>query len=375
MKEVYLDNAATTCKKPEAVYAKVEEAIKRYSANPGRAGHKKSVETNREIFCVREKISDFFNLKKPMNVAFTANATESLNFAIKGSIKDNTHVITTNFEHNSVLRPLNFLRDTKNVKITYINRYDELEKNITKETKVVVINHISNVNGTIQDIQKIGEICKKYNLIFILDASQSAGLKKIDMQKNNIDILCGTGHKGLMGIQGIGYICIKDEKRIKPILEGGTGSFSKMERQPLEMPEMLEAGTLNTPGILSLGAGIDFINEIGIENIEKHEKKLTEYFIEELKKIKKIKLYTSYTEEQGNVFGINIDGCESSDLAAILDEEFGIMVRAGFHCAPRAHKTIGSYETGVVRFSLGYFNTKKEIDYTIDSIKQIIKNL
>lgn len=375
MKEIYLDNAATTLKKPDTVYEAVNLAIKNFSANPGRSGHHKSIAANREIFNVREKISNFFNVGNPINVAFTSNATESLNFAIKGAIKENSHVITTYFEHNSSLRPLHFLRDTKGIKLTYVKTFDEIEKNINSETKALVINHISNVNGTIQDIFKIGQICKKYNLLFILDVSQSAGLKKIDMKKNNISILCGTGHKSLMGIQGIGFICLNENIEIFPTLEGGTGSYSKLERQPLKMPEMLEAGTLNTPGILSLGAGIDFIEKIGIEIIDNSETKLINYFIDEVSKIPNIIVYKSYTSEQGNVFGINIKGIESSDLANILDEEFGIMVRAGFHCAPLAHKEIGTFETGIVRFSISYFTTKEEIDYTISALKSITSNL
>ena len=263
------------------------------------------------------------------------------------------------------------MRDEKEVKLTFVNTYDEIEKNITSETKAVVINHISNVNGTVQDIDVIGKICKKYNLLFILDASQSAGYSYIDMEKYNIDILCLTGHKSLFGIQGIGAICLKDGVEIRPLLEGGTGSFSKLLRQPKEMPELLEAGTLNTPGIMSLGAGIDFINEIGLDKIREHENRLSERFLSGLKDIEKIKVYKSLTNEQGPVISLNIDGVDSGDLAQILDEEFGIFVRSGFHCAPLAHKTIGTYEQGAVRFSFGYFNTYEEIEFVLSVLKNI----
>ena len=310
-------------------------------------------------------------MKNSLNIAFTANATESLNFAIKGGIPQNSHVITTNFEHNSVLRPLFYMQDEKNIKLTFVNTYDEIEKNITSETKAVVINHISNVNGTIQNIEEIGKICKKHNLLFILDASQSAGYSYIDMEKHNISILCLTGHKSLFGIQGIGAICLRDNVKIEPILEGGTGSFSKLSRQPKEMPELLEAGTINTPGVISLGAGIDFINDTGLEKIREHENQLTKKFINGLKDIKKIKIYKSLTKEQGPVVSLNIDGIDSGDLAQILDEEFGIFVRPGFHCAPLAHKVIGTYETGTVRFSFGYFNTDDEIEFALSTLKNI----
>lgn len=371
MKTYYFDNSATSSPKPERVLRALDLSVREYNANPGRAGHRKAVETGRKIYEVREKIAQFFNVKNSLNIAFTANATEALNFAIKGGIPEKSHVITTNFEHNSVLRPLFYMRDEKEVKLTFVNTYDEIEKNITSETKAVVINHISNVNGTVQDIDVIGKICKKYNLLFILDASQSAGYSYIDMEKYNIDILCLTGHKSLFGIQGIGAICLKDGVEIRPLLEGGTGSFSKLLRQPKEMPELLEAGTLNTPGIMSLGAGIDFINEIGLDKIREHENGLSERFLSGLKDIEKIKVYKSLTNEQGPVISLNIDGVDSGDLAQILDEEFGIFVRSGFHCAPLAHKTIGTYEQGAVRFSFGYFNTYEEIEVVLSVLKNI----
>lgn len=371
MKTYYFDNSATSSPKPERVLRALDLSVREYNANPGRAGHRKAVETGRKIYEVREKIAQFFNVKNSLNIAFTVNATEALNFAIKGGIPEKSHVITTNFEHNSVLRPLFYMRDEKEVKLTFVNTYDEIEKNIISETKAVVINHISNVNGTVQDIDVIGKICKKYNLLFILDASQSAGYSYIDMEKYNIDILCLTGHKSLFGIQGIGAICLKDGVEIRPLLEGGTGSFSKLLRQPKEMPELLEAGTLNTPGIMSLGAGIDFINEIGLDKIREHENRLSERFLSGLKDIEKIKVYKSLTNEQGPVISLNIDGVDSGDLAQILDEEFGIFVRSGFHCAPLAHKTIGTYEQGAVRFSFGYFNTYEEIEFVLSVLKNI----
>ncbi|MGL6024747.1 MAG: aminotransferase class V-fold PLP-dependent enzyme [Cetobacterium sp.] len=371
MKIYYCDNSATSSPKPESVYKMVDMAVREYNANPGRAGHRKAIEVGKKIYEVREKVANFFGVKNSLNVAFTANATESLNFAIKGTIHQNSHVITTNFEHNSVLRPLFYMQDEKNVELSFINTYEEIEKNITLKTKAVVINHISNVNGTIQDVKKIGEICKKYGILFILDASQSAGYIDIDMERDNIDILCVTGHKSLFGIQGIGAICLKDKVKIEPLLEGGTGSFSKLRRQPKEMPEVLEAGTLNTPGIMSLGAGIDFISEVGIHKIKNHEDNLIKRFIEGIESIEEIKVYKSFTKNQGPVVSLNIEGIDNGDLASILDEEFGILVRPGFHCAPLAHKVIGSYDAGTVRFSFGFFNSEEDIDYALEALKNI----
>lgn len=371
MKTYYFDNSATSFPKPESVYSSVEIAIREYNANPGRAGHRKALEVARKIYEVREKVANFFGVKNSLNVAFTANATESLNFAIKGAIQKGSHVITTNFEHNSSLRPLYYMRDEKEVKLTFIDTYLNLEKSITSETKAVVINHISNVNGTVQDIRKIGDICRRNGLLFILDASQSAGYIDIDMERDNVDILCITGHKSLFGIQGIGAIALREGIKIDPILEGGTGSFSKLQRQPKEMPEMLEAGTLNTPGILSLGAGIEFIQKIGIEKIKEHEDKLVSKFLKGLEQLDKIQVYKSFTENQAPVISINIEGVDSGDFSSILDEEFGILVRPGYHCAALAHKAIGTYETGTVRFSFGFFNTEDEIDYLLQSLKNI----
>lgn len=375
MENYYFDNSATSSPKPENVYKSVEHAMRELNGNPGRGGYRKSLEINREIFKVREIIAEFFNIKDSLNIAFTANATESLNFAIKGGIEENSHVITTNFEHNSVLRPLFYLRDEKNIEISFVNTYEDMEKEIKENTKAIVVNHISNVNGTVQNIRKIGELCKKYNLKFILDASQSAGYYEIDMEKDNIDILCLTGHKSLFAIQGVGVICIKDSKIIKPLLEGGTGSYSKYERQPKEMPELLESGTLNTPGIMSLGAGIEFIKSVGLEKIKEHEDILICHFIKEIEKLDRVKIFKSLTKEQGPVISINIDEVPGGDLASILDEEFGIMVRPGFHCAPRAHKEIGTYEEGTVRFSFGFFNSISDVDYCVESIKKILEEI
>ena len=243
---------------------------------------------------------------------------------------------------------------------------------IKKNTRAIVINHISNVSGYIFNIKEIGKIARDNNLIFIVDASQSAGFYPIDVTRDNIDILCFTGHKSLMGIQGIGGIYVREWLSISPIIEGGTGSFSKLPRQPLKMPEMLEAGTSNTPGILSLGAGIDYINSIGLETIKNHKTNLVNYFIKSLSDIPEIIIYDNFNIERGPVVALNIKGIPSSELSDILSEEFNICTRGGFHCAPLAHKYLGTYKDGVVRFSFGYTNTIEEIDYCISSLKEIL---
>lgn len=378
-KEYYFDHSATSNPKPKIVVDTVLEAITTFNGNPSRSSYKKNISLDRKILEVREKLASFFNISNPLQIAFTKNSTESLNFAIKGLGFENCHIITSVLEHNSVLRPLNYLKDNKGVEISYItpSKDDkEVIKNIVslikEDTRAIVINHISNVTGYIFNIKEIGKIAREHNLIFIVDASQSAGFYPIDVTQDNIDILCFTGHKSLMGIQGIGGIYVREGLSISPIIEGGTGSFSKLPRQPLKMPEMLEAGTSNTPGILSLGAGIDYINSIGLENIKNHKTNLVNYFIKSLSDIPEIIIYDNFNIERGPVVALNIKGIPSSELSDILSEEFNICTRGGFHCAPLAHKYLGTYEDGAVRFSFGYTNTIKEIDYCISALKEII---
>lgn len=377
-KEYYFDNSATSHPKPLSVIEKVQQTLIHFNGNPGRSGYKKAVQIDREMYNVRNKIAEFFNIKNPLQIAFTSNATESLNFAVKGMGFENCHIISSVLEHNSVLRPLHYLEDEKNVTVSFAEpaeNTDKLLKNISSQirenTKAVILNHISNLTGYIMDIEAVGKLCREKNLIFILDVSQSAGFTKIDVEKAGINILCFTGHKSLFGIQGTGGIYVEEGILLNPLLEGGTGSFSKLSRQPKVMPELLESGTLNTPGILSLGAGIDFINSVGLDKIQEHEYKLTKLFIDEVSKIKNIVIYGDKNIFRGPVVSINIKDVSSSELAGILDEEFNICTRSGFHCAPLAHKYYGTYETGMVRFSFGYFNTEKEIMYAVNALREI----
>ena len=366
MREYYFDNSATSNPKPQCIIEKVQKAIIELNGNPGRSGYKKAVKIDREIYNTRVKIAEFFNIKNPLQIAFTSNASESC------------HIITSVLEHNSVLRPLHYLEDEKNVTLSFLEPVDtteELIKNLSsllrKDTKAIVINHISNVTGYIYDIETIGNFCKENNLLFIVDTSQSAGFADINVEKQNINILCFTGHKSLFGIQGTGGIYVEEGLILNPLLEGGTGSFSKLPRQPKTMPELLECGTLNTPGILSLSAGIDFINSVGLNKIREHEYNLAKLFIDKISNLENIIIYGDKDKFRGPVVSINIEGITSSDFAAILDEEFNICTRSGFHCAPLAHKYLGTYEYGCVRFSFGYFNTEEEILYAADAIKEI----
>lgn len=376
-KIIYFDNSATSFPKPEEVYKASEKAMRIYGANPGRGGHRMAVEASKEIFKVREKVANLFNIKDPLRIAFTQNSTYALNFAIKSCINKKGHVITTALEHNSSLRPLFSKRDSGEIELELIypekNGEISIEKiieSIKEDTIAVVVNHISNVTGTIVDIEKIGKVTREKGVMLIVDASQSAGYLDIDVERYGIDILCFTGHKSLYGLQGSGGIYIREGIDFIPIIEGGTGSFSKLERQPLVMPEGLEAGTLNTLAIVSLGVGIEFIQKVGIENIREHEDRLKQRFLIELKKIPEIEVYGS--DRRGPVVTLNIKGIDSGDLAAYLDEEYGILVRGGLHCAPKIHEAIGNGENGGVRFSFGFFNTDEEVDYAIKALKEIV---
>lgn len=375
----YFDNSATSFPKPESVYKCVEKAVRLYGANPGRGGHRMAVEASQAIYETREKVASLFNIKKPLQIAFTYNSTYALNFAVKGAVPKDSHIITTSLEHNSVLRPVFYEKDENNAHVSIIEpsedgniHSEDIIAAMKPDTKAVVLTHMSNVTGTIIDLLPITTEARKRNILTIVDVSQSAGFLDIDVEEMKVDILCFTGHKSLFGIQGTGGIYIREGIPFSPIIEGGTGSFSKMKRQPHSMPEALEAGTLNTPGIVSLGAGIDFINSIGLENIRKHEYSLTEKFIEGIKNIEEIIIYGP--EKRGPVVTLNIKGVDSGDLAAYLDEEYAILTRAGIHCAPLAHESMHSGENGGVRFSFGYFNTEEDITYAINTLKNIVSD-
>ena len=379
---VYLDNAATTFPKPQEVYDEVMKCMREYGANPGRSGHRLAIEAGRVIYEARESLAKMFNIENPMNIAFTSNGTDGLNAAIKGVLKPGDHVITSTMEHNSVLRPLKDL-EKKGVELTIIKcddkgfiNLDDIEKSIKENTKVIVMTHASNVFGTIFPIKEIGEISKAHNLIFIVDAAQTAGVYDIDVEAMNIDILVFPGHKSLLAPQGTGAIYIKEGVCIDCIKQGGTGSASESLVQPDIMPDKFESGTPNTPGIAGLGRGVKFIMDKGMENIRKHEQELTRYFLDGLSKIEEVIVYgPNDSQKQVPVVSINIKEADSSEVGYLLDSEFDIAVRTGLHCAPLAHETIGTLESGTIRFSIGYFNTHEDIDKALDAIKIIIKDL
>jgi len=378
---VYFDNAATSFPKPDIVYNEVLKCMKEYCANPGRGGHQMSINSGKAVVEAREVISNFFNMNNPMQVCFTKNATEGLNYALYGLLEDGDNVITSPMEHNSVMRPLKTICQHKEVSITILkgNKYgeigvDEFAEAIKPNTKLVVLTLSSNVNGIIMPFKEIGRICRQKGILFLLDGSQGAGSINIDVQEAAIDLLALPGHKGLMGPQGTGILYVREGIGLKPMLQGGTGSNSENILQPEIFPDAMESGTLNTPGIVGLGAGIKFISGTGIEKIREHKNMLVESFYNGVKNIQGIKIYSkNELSKNSGIIALNVDGMESTEVSYILDKKYGIETRAGLHCAPMAHTTLGTLKTGVVRFSFSYFNQFKEIEYTVSALEKISK--
>lgn len=376
---IYLDNAATSFPKPVVVYRETTRCMREYCANPGRGGHAMSIKAGKAITEARETVSNFFNIRDPMQLCFTKNATEALNMAIKGIMRPCAHVITTGMEHNSVMRPLKTLERDLGIHVTILpgNSYGEIapediKKNIRRNTVLIVSTLSSNVNGVIMPVDEIGRISRDMGIPFLLDASQGAGTLPVDVERQNIDLLAFPGHKGLMGPQGTGGLYVREGVKLRSLYEGGTGSNSESMYQPEIMPDHFESGTLNTPGIIGLAQGIRFINERGIENIRKHKQKLTARLLEGIGDIAGAKLYSkSEMSSNSGIAAVNLDGGDPSELSYILDKEYGIATRAGYHCSPLAHKTLGTSETGLVRFSPGCFNSNADIDFVIRAMEKI----
>ena len=334
------------------------------------------LKTALKIYEVREQLKVFFGIDKAENVIFTSNCTEALNYAILGSAKKNGHIIITSNEHNSVYRPVNYLKEHCGVEFSIVNTNQDgiisaidVEKHIRSSTYLVICNHISNVNGDIADVGEIGKLCKSHNILFLVDGAQSAGHVDINLKNQNIDMLAVAGHKGLMGPQGIGVLIINDGVNLSPIKFGGTGTNSIEENMPNSFPEMLEAGTIATPAILGLGAGVVYVGR-HIDTIKRKVKETAEYAHKKLSEIKDIIIYTKYNNAKNGVIAFNKVGIDSTMIADLLNEH-KICVRAGLHCAPLKHKELGTIETGVVRLSFSHFNTKQEVDKLIRVLSTI----
>ena len=351
--------------------------------NSGRSNHTNALESNRYVFDTRENIASFFNFPKIENVIFTNNITSSLNILINGILKKGDHVITSSIEHNSVIRPLWNLKESNiiDLDITEANslgiiNVESIKTLIKPNTKLIILTHASNVLGTIQPIKEIGKLCKENNIFFILDSAQSAGVLSVDFSELNLSALTFTGHKSLLGPQGIGGFIISDELNeiCLPFILGGTGSLSHALNQPDFLPDKFESGTLNIPGIVGLNEGLKFIRKEGLKTIYEHNSYLRKYLIEEISNIPNYKIYGDLSPEKGTTcISFSHDKLDISELSYILDSDFRISNRSGLHCSPLAHKTIGTYPNGTVRFSIGYFNTMEEIKYVIHSLNKINK--
>lgn len=375
---IYLDNAATTLKKPDCVVDAVTNALC-HMGNSSRGTHDSSLKSARAVFSARLSLAKLFNAPGPEQVVFTQNSTEALNIAISGLFSKGDHVITTDLEHNSVLRPLYRLEDEGVITLSVVPAdkqgrvdYADFARLIRKETRAIVCTHASNLTGNVVDLEQVGIIAKTHDLYLVVDASQTAGAYPIDMEKMGISVLCFTGHKGLMGPQGTGGLCVAKGVAIRPFKVGGSGVQSYGRTHPEEMPTRLEAGTLNGHGIAGLGAGADFILETGIDTIRDHEITLAKRFYEGVKDLPGVTVYGDFSNwNRTAVVTLNIGDYDSGAVSDALEEDYGIATRPGAHCAPRMHHALGTAEQGAVRFSFSWFNTVEEVDAAIQAVKEL----
>ena len=374
---IYLDNAATTLHKPPEVAEAVKNAILT-AGNASRGAHGVSLAASRMVFDTRARLAKLFGCPRADHVVFTANSTEALNIALYGLISAGDHVISTDLEHNSVLRPLYDLQ-TRGAAVDFVPadkkgniRYEDMQKLFRPDTKAVVCTHASNLIGNVLDIARIGEMAHAHGALLVVDASQTAGAIPIDMQKMHIDVLCFTGHKGLMGPQGTGGLCIRPGVEVRPLLRGGTGIHSYDRDQPQAYPARLEAGTLNTHGLAGLHAALEFIGRHGVQAIGARERALMRRFYDGVRGIPGVAVYGDFEQdERAAIVTLNIRDYASGEVADALFEDCGIATRAGAHCAPRMHEALGTVEQGAVRFSFAFFNTEDEVDMAVRAVREL----
>ena len=376
---IYLDNAATTLHKPQQVIDAVVHAMQSMG-NCARGTHEEALDAARTVYDARVRLASLFGCPRVDHVAFTANSTEALNMAINGLIDPGDHVISTDLEHNSVLRPLYRLEAEHGAELSFVPAdklgnvdYADFERLMKPNTRAVVYTNASNLTGTVLDIERIAKTAHSHGALVIVDASQTAGCWPIDMKKMGIDVLCFTGHKGLMGPQGTGGICVKEGIEIRPFKVGGSGVQSYSRTHPAEYPTRLEAGTLNGHGIAGLGAAAKFISETGVENIHAKERSLMLRFYEGVKNIEGVTVYGDFTKDKTAIVALNIRDYESGEVSYELSQGYGIATRPGAHCAPRMHKALGTVEVGAVRFSFSFYNTEEEIDEAVRAVAELAK--
>ena len=375
---IYLDNAATTIQKPPCVIEAVTQALTSLG-NASRGAHEGALNANRLLYRARQKLAALFGCPKSEQVVFTANATEALNIAVSGTLRAGDHAVTTALEHNSVLRPLYRLNRERGVELSVVPansrgcvNYRDFEELIQSNTRAIVCTHGSNLTGNLLDIDRIGEIARAHGLLFIVDASQTAGATPIDMAASGISLLCFTGHKSMMGPQGTGGLCVNGDIDVEPFKVGGTGVRSFLKEQPPEYPTRLEAGTLNGHGIAGLSAAVDFINATGIDAIRARELGLARRFYEGVAAIPGVRIYGDFSIwDRCPIVSLNIGNVDSALVCDALAQDYGIATRAGAHCAPLMHRALDTREQGAVRFSFGYFNTVEETDAAIGALREI----
>lgn len=376
---IYLDNAATTLHKPQQVIDAVVHAMQSMG-NCARGTHEEALDAARTVYDARVRLASLFGCPRVDHVAFTANSTEALNIAINGLIGPGDHIISTDLEHNSVLRPLYRLEAEHGAELSFVPAdklgnvdYADFERLMKPNTRAVVCTNASNLTGTVLDIERIAKTAHSHGALVIVDASQTAGCWPIDMKKMGIDVLCFTGHKGLMGPQGTGGICVKEGIEIRPFKVGGSGVQSYSRTHPAEYPTRLEAGTLNGHGIAGLGAAAKFISETGVENIHAKERSLMLRFYEGVKDIEGVTVYGDFTKDKTAIVALNIRDYESGEVSYELSQGYGIATRPGAHCAPRMHKALGTAEVGAARFSFSFYNTEEEIDEAVRAVAELAK--
>ena len=374
---IYMDNAATTMHKPQEVIDAVVMAMSSMG-NAGRGVNEASLSASRIIYDTREKLCRLFGAEDPRQIVFTPNSTESLNIAIKGILNPGDHVIATMLEHNSVLRPL-YEMEKKGVRLTIVKsdqngrfHLKDIEDAIAEDTKMIVCTNGSNLTGNYVDPEPVGTLARERGIVFVVDASQTAGIFPIDMVRQHISVVCFTGHKGLMGPQGTGGLCIREGVEIRPWKVGGSGVQSYSRTQPEEYPTRLEAGTLNSHGIMGLSAALDFIRDTGVEAIGRHERDLMRRFYDGVSAIEGVTVYGDFSrEERGAIVALNIRDYDSGEIADALSQSYDIATRPGAHCAPRMHQALGTVEQGAVRFSFSWYNTREEVDAAVAAVREL----
>jgi cysteine desulfurase family protein len=379
---VYFDNAATSWPKPPQVREAIIDYLEQVGGSPGRSGHRMSIAASRLVGDARDAVAHLFNVDDPSRIAFTKNSTEALNIAMLGWLESGDHVITSSIEHNSVMRPLRFLEQQGIIELTVVpcspaSGYldpDDVRDALRPNTRLVVVLHASNVIGNLLPLREIGAVAHSAGAPLLVDASQTAGAYPIDVQALEIDMLAFTGHKSLLGPTGTGGLYVREGLDLRPLARGGTGSRSELEYMPDFMPDKYEAGTLNVMGLAGLGAGVQFLLDLGMAQVRQHERALISRFLAGAARLPGVKVYgPADPDERIGVLSFNVQGVSTSKVGLIVDQGFGIMTRIGLHCAPAAHRTLGTYPDGTVRFGFSYFNTPEEVDYALVALAEIIE--